>query len=194
MFVVFGLLGFAFRSVIPPFRSIISITFTLAVSFGMAVLVYQDGIFASWNLRSLTAVDLELSWLLPVMSFSIMVGLALDYDIFLITRICEFRFLEGYNHESSIAAGLEATGGIITSAGLIMAVSFGSLLASQSPAMDQWAFVVTFSVLLDTFVIRTILVPALITWSGEKYSWYPRTPPIARVTLSGFDNHPHAAE
>ena len=187
--VVFGLLGLVFRSIVPPLRSIVSITFTLAVSYGMTVLVYQDGIFGSWHLRSLTAVDQELSWLVPIMSFSIMVGLALDYDIFLITRVSEFRFLEGYSHQSSIAAGLDATGGVITSAGLIMAVSFGSLLASQSPALDQWAFVVTFSVLLDTFVVRTIFVPALMTWTGEKYSWYPRRLPIATVTLAGFDNH-----
>ena len=153
----------------------------------MTVMMYQDGILGSWHLRSLTAVDQELSWLVPVMSFSIMVGLALDYDIFLITRVSEFRFLKGYSHESSIAAGLDATGTVITSAGLIMAVSFGSLLASQSPALDQWAFVVTFSVLLDTFVVRTILVPALMTWTGEKYSWYPRRLPIPSVNLAGFD-------
>jgi uncharacterized membrane protein YdfJ with MMPL/SSD domain len=187
MVVVFGLLGLVFRSIVPPLRSIVSITFTLAVSFGMAVWVYQDGIFASWHLRSLTAVDPELSWLVPVMSFSIMVGLALDYDIFFLTRVAELRFLEGFSHESSLAAGLETTGGIITSAGLIMAVSFGSLLASRSPSLDQWAFVVTFSVLLDTFVVRTILVPAMMVWTGEKYSWYPRAIPTPTVTLAGFD-------
>jgi uncharacterized membrane protein YdfJ with MMPL/SSD domain len=187
MAVVFGLLGLVFRSIVPPLRSIVSITFTLAVSFGMAVLVYQEGFLARLHIGSLTAVDLELSWLVPVMSFSIIVGLALDYDIFLITRVSELRFLQGYSHESSIAAGLDGTGRIITSAGVIMAVSFGSLLASQSPALNQWAFVVTFSVLLDTFVVRTILVPAMMAWTGEKYSWYPRRLPTPTVTLAGFD-------
>lgn len=185
--IVFGLLGLVFRSIVPPLRSILSIGFTLTVSFGMGVLIYQDGFLSSLHLRSLTAVHPELSWLVPVMSFSIMVGLALDYDVFLFLRIFEFRFQEGYGHESSIAAGLEETGGIITSAGMIMALSFGSLLASQSPALDQWAFLVTFSVLLDTFIVRTVLVPAMTAWVGEKYSWYPRKMPTTTTTLYGFD-------
>jgi uncharacterized membrane protein YdfJ with MMPL/SSD domain len=185
--VVFVLLGCVFRSIIPPLRSVVSITFTLAVSFGLAVLVYQDGIWDSWHIRSLTAVDPEISWLVPIMSFSIIVGLALDYDVFLVTRILEFRFLEGYGHESSIAAGLDSTGGIITSAGCIMALSFGSLLGSQSPALDQWAFLVTTAVLLDTFVVRTILVPAMMGWTGSQYSWWPRTLPRTRIRLDGFD-------
>lgn len=185
--VVFCLLGVVFRSVVPPLRSIVSISFTLAVSFGMAVLVYQDGIWDRWHIRSFTAVDPELSWLVPIMSFSIVVGLALDYDVFLVTRVLEFRWLEKYGHESSIAAGLDASGGIITSAGVIMALAFGSLLASQSPALDQWAFIVTTAVLLDTFVVRSLLVPAMMGWTGSKYSWYPRSMPIPQTRLGGFD-------
>ena len=185
--VVFVLLGVVFRSIVPPLRSIVSISFTLVVSFGMAVLVYQDGIWDDWHMRSFTAVNPELSWLVPIMSFSIIVGLALDYDVFLVTRILEFRVLEKFGHESSIAAGLDATGGIITSAGLIMALAFGSLLASQSPALDQWAFLVTTAVLLDTFVVRTVLVPAMMGWTGSKHSWYPRLLPRPQVRLDGFD-------
>jgi uncharacterized membrane protein YdfJ with MMPL/SSD domain len=121
------------------------------------------------------------------MSFSIIVGLALDYDVFLVTRILEFRLEHGYKHESSIAAALDATGGIITAAGVIMAISFGSLLGSASPALDQWAFLLTTAVLVDTFLVRTLVVPTLTGWTG-KYSWFPRRHlPVGHVRLEGFD-------
>ena len=111
--VVFLLMGLFFGSFVPPLRSIVSISCTLTFSFGLAVLVYQDGIWNWTHIRSLIAVEGEICWLVPVMSFSIIVGLALDYDVFLVSRILEFR-LDGYHHQSSIVAGLDATGGIIT--------------------------------------------------------------------------------
>jgi uncharacterized membrane protein YdfJ with MMPL/SSD domain len=111
--VVFLLMGLFFGSFVPPLRSIVSISCTLAFSFGLAVLVYQDGLWDLTRIRSLIAVEGDICWLVPVMSFSIIVGLALDYDFFLVSRILEFR-LDGYQHQSSIVAGLDATGGIIT--------------------------------------------------------------------------------
>jgi uncharacterized membrane protein YdfJ with MMPL/SSD domain len=121
------------------------------------------------------------------MSFSIMVGLALDYDVFLVTRILEFR-CSGYKHKSSIAAGLDATGGIITAAGIIMAVSFGSLLSSASPALNQWSFLLTTGVLIDTFVVRTTVVPALMAMVDGKHAWYPRQLGDGQIRLDGFDS------
>jgi predicted RND superfamily exporter protein len=186
--VVFLLLGLFFGSIVPPLRSVVSISCTLSVSFGLAVLVYQDGILSQTHMRSLMAFEPELCWLVPIMSFSIIVGLALDYDVFLVTRILEFRLQHGYRHESSIAAALDATGGIITAAGIIMAISFGSLLGSSSPALNQWSFLLTTAVLVDTFVVRTIVVPTLTGWTG-KYSWFPRTNlPVGHVRLEGFDS------
>jgi uncharacterized membrane protein YdfJ with MMPL/SSD domain len=184
--VVFLLMGLFFGSFVPPLRSIVSISCTLAFSFGLAVLVYQDGLWDWTNIRSLIAVEGDICWLVPVMSFSIIVGLALDYDVFLVSRILEFR-LDGYHHQSSIVAGLDATGGIITAAGVIMAISFGSLLGSQSPGMYQWSFLLTTAVLLDTFVIRSIVVPILTGLAGPKYCWYPRELPQGRVRFDGYD-------
>jgi uncharacterized membrane protein YdfJ with MMPL/SSD domain len=122
------------------------------------------------------------------MAFSIIVGLALDYDVFLISRILEYR-QEGLDHESSIVAGLYSTGGIITAAGLIMAVAFGGLMFSSSPVLYQWSFLLTSAVLLDTFVIRTLVVPIVLGWTG-KFSWWPRRlPPVLVVeTANSVDS------
>ena len=198
--VVMILMGLFFHSIVPPLRSIVSIVCTLSFSYGLAVLVYEDGVFddVSTHFRSIMALSAttttisespaELCWLVPIMSFSIMIGLALDYDVFLISRIYEFRFLHSYQHDTSIVAGLDATGGIITAAGIIMAISFGSVLAiSDSPALQQWSFLLTTAVLLDTFVVRTILVPTLTGWIGPKYGWYPLSLPLGNVRWGNFD-------
>ena len=80
-----------------------------------------------------------LCWLVPVMSFSILVGLSLDYDVFLISRIVEYREL-GVSDEGSILFGLYKTGRIITAAGIIMAIAFAGLLMSEEGTMNQLSF------------------------------------------------------
>lgn len=182
--VVFFLMGIFFKSVFPPIRSIVSISLTLAFSFGLSVLVFQDGVWNSTHFRAFTSVGDEVCWLVPIMSFSIVVGLALDYDVFLIYRILEYR-LEGYEHRSSVALGLDATGGIITAAGVIMAVAFGSLMFSSNPVLYQWSFLVTSAVLLDTFVVRTIIVPILTGLAGQ-HCWWPRRLPDEQICFEEF--------
>jgi predicted RND superfamily exporter protein len=207
--VVMAFMGWFFQSVVPPLRSIVSIFFTITFSYGLAVLVFQDGMIQDWttHLRTLAAIaegtkkgsttsysssaTAELCWLVPIMSFSIIVGLALDYDVFLVSRIYEFRFHHSYQHASSIVAGLDATGGIITAAGIIMALSFGSLLTSASPALQQWSFLLTTAVFLDTFVVRSVVVPILAGWTGPEYGWYPQTVTRGSVRWEGFDTEPY---
>ena len=192
MLVVFLLMGVFFQSIVTPFRSIVSICMTLSFVFGLCVLVFQRGILNWTQVPSWTSTGGEISWLVPVMAFSIIVGLALDYDVFLISRILEYRTDNGYDHQSSIAAGLHATGGIITAAGVIMAVAFGGLMFSSSPVLYQWSFLLTTAVLLDTFVIRTLVVPIVMGWTG-KFSWWPRSLPEERqMRLTETDESIHS--
>jgi uncharacterized membrane protein YdfJ with MMPL/SSD domain len=182
---VFLLMGSSFRSVFLPLRSVFSIGLTLAFTFGLGVLVYEKGIAEWTGVQALSASHHEFCWLVPVMSFSLIVGLALDYDVFLVSRILEYR-LDGYEHKSSIAAALHSTGGIITAAGIIMAVAFGSLLLSSSPVLCQWSFLITAAVLFDTFVVRTIVVPIVTSLAGGSRCFWPRALPEPRVTMPEF--------
>ena len=192
MVVVFLLFGVFFQSIVAPLRSIVSIAMTLCFVFGLCVLVYQHGILNWTRIPSWTSTGDEISWLVPVMSFSIIVGLALDYDCFLISRILEYRTNNGLDHESSIVAGLYSTGGIISSAGIIMAVAFGGLMFSSSPVLYQWSFLLTSAVLLDTFVIRTLIVPIVMGWTG-KLSWWPRhLPEVSVIQMAGSDDSRHS--
>jgi len=169
---VFLITALFFRSIVTPLRSVISITMTLACVYGLVELVYQN------KLKTI-------SWMTVPMSFSIIVGLGLDYDIFLINRILEYR-IAGYDHHSSIIAGLYQTGSIITAAGLVMAVSFGGLIFSASPAVYQWSFSLTIAVLIDTFLMKSCVVPILLAKTG-KISWWPRKLPQSIKSLDSIE-------
>jgi len=170
--IVFVFMGISFRSIGVPVRSVLSIGATLSFVYGLAVLVYQYGAFDWTHLRCVERVG-AISFLPPIMAFTVIVGLGLDYDVFLTTRILEYRSL-GYTHTSSILLGLEKTGRIITAAGIIMCVAFGGLLFSDTLVLNQFSFFLVSAVMLDTFVIRTILVPIVLELCGDRWGWWPR--------------------
>ena len=168
---VFVFVGIAFRSVFVPLRSVVSIATTLCIVYGMAVLTYEYGAFSWTGLPGLSKMG-ALGWLAPAMMFSVIVGFGLDYDIFLLTAILEARE-QGFGEKASILSGLARTGSIITAAGIIMAIAFMGLLFSSIPALNQLSFFLVVSVLVDTFVVRTFLVPALMRILGS-LNWWPR--------------------
>jgi len=182
--IVFFILFLFTRSVLVPIRSICSISLTLFVVFGSLVLVYQDGILNGLQIRSLHGTG-EISWLAPLLAFSTTIGLGLDYDLFVTSRVLELR-MQGYSHNGSIAAGLYYTGKIVTAAGIIMAIAFGGLLMSTSPILNQWSFLLTCAVLVDTFLVRTIIVPILLQLLGD-FAWWPKAlpQPQSSVLLDG---------
>merc|ERR1712187_904388 len=93
-------------------------------TYGMALYVYEEGVLAWLNIPALSPTgDAGLDWSVPVFTLTFLVGLALDYDVFLFERVREFRE-EGFGDRESIQLGLAATGGTISSAGIIMAFTF----------------------------------------------------------------------
>eukprot|EP00931_Biecheleriopsis_adriatica_P065822 TRINITY_DN40294_c0_g1_i1.p1 TRINITY_DN40294_c0_g1~~TRINITY_DN40294_c0_g1_i1.p1 ORF type:complete len:784 (+),score=130.11 TRINITY_DN40294_c0_g1_i1:263-2353(+) len=165
-----------FRSVMLPLRLAFALLFTLAATFGVAVVVYQTPLlhgFFPW----LADYD-GLTYEVVPLAVCVAVALGLDYDIFLVSRIVEFR-LEGFSDRSSIVLGVASTGGIISGAGAIMAVAFSGLFFSNKLLHQQFALLLVTSVLLDTFVVRTVLVPALMLSAGE-WNWWPREMPALK--------------
>ncbi len=124
---------------------------------------------------------------LPTFAFIFLVALGVDYNIFLMSRIRE----EAARQETkeAVITGLERTGGVITSAGLILAGTFGALMTLPLTSLFQIGFVVAFGLLVDTFLVRTILVPAIAFKLGER-NWWPsrvrhdETPPPSPITPS----------
>jgi RND superfamily putative drug exporter len=110
---------------------------------------------------------------LPLFAFIFLVALGVDYNVFLLARIREER--EHGRTEHAVTAALERTGGVITSAGLVLAATFGVLMALELEALFQIGFVVALGLLADTFLVRALLVPAIAVLLGERI-WWPSIP------------------
>eukprot|EP00755_Sulcionema_specki_P024091 Sspe_Gene.80441::Locus_50807_Transcript_1_1_Confidence_1.000_Length_2804::g.80441::m.80441/K06994/K06994; putative drug exporter of the RND superfamily len=170
--VVLVFVAVAFRSIFIPLRSVLTIALTVAWVYGFGVRTYQYGDLEWMHFSGFKSTH-AMVYIIPLMSFSIVVGIGLDYDIFLVTRIVEYRRL-GYSTPDAIVYGMTQTGYIITAAGVIMAIAFSGLLFSQEPFMHQLSFFMVFAVLFDTFVVRSVLVPACMGILGE-WNWWPFT-------------------
>jgi RND superfamily putative drug exporter len=115
---------------------------------------------------------------LPIFAFIFLVALGVDDNIFLMTRVREER-ARGLSTRDAVIAGLERTGGVITSAGLILAGTFAALMALDLEALFQVGFTVTLGLLVDAFVVRTFLVPSLALMLDERNWWPQRAAPAA---------------
>jgi len=169
--VVFILMGFFFMSAFVPIRLFLTIAVPMSLVYGLSVLTYQKGLLQSLNWSSVGDTH-GLYWLIPVMTVTILCGLALDYDIFLFARIYEYKMIAGLSTKESIKHGIYDTGSIITAAGCIMAIAFCGLLFSEITSLNQVGFILVVAVLVDTFIIRTLLVPSILSLSKE-INWWP---------------------
>ena len=117
----------------------------------------------------------------PLFAFVFLVALGVDYSIFLMTRAREEVAFHGPH--AGMMRGLAVTGGVITSAGIVLAATFAALAVIPILFLAQIAFIVAFGVLLDTFVVRTFLVPAAAIDMGS-FTWWPFTPKPTRHQLA----------
>ena len=150
--------------------------------FGLAVTVYQKGTLngVGWG-----AVESDgtggISWLLPCSTVFLLIGLALDYDIFLFSRVYELR-KSGMSDRMAINKAVEVSGPVISAAGVIMALAFAGMLANDDKFLNEFGFIAILGVLLDTFVVRTILVPAILSLGGW-LNWWPAAMPKVEVEV-----------
>lgn len=171
------LVGFAFKSIMVPLRALFTTAVTLSFVYGFADMTYEYGALNWTGLKGLQSTQ-AVFWLIPLLSFCIIIGIGLDYDIFLLVRVHEY-WMEGYTLRESLLRGLSKTGHIISAAGVIMAIAFSGLLFSSQPAVNQLAFFLVVSVLFDTFIVRPIMVPALMILL-RRASFWPSKQPIRR--------------
>jgi len=174
----FLLISLRFKAAIIPFKLVITVVVPILFVFGSCVGVYQYGALNFLNIEAFKAdigVNSGISWLLPVSTVFLLSGLALDYDIFLYSRVFEFR-KEGNSNLLSIVKAVEITGPTISSAGVIMALAFLGMVAGSNKFLNQFGFVMILGVLLDTFVVRTLLVPSLLSLGGFLNYWPMKMP------------------
>ncbi len=173
--VVMLVVAILLKSAFVPVRLLLTLIVPIAAVYGLAVLVYQDG-FLNWLGWDALSNDIGgFYWDIPIFSFIVLLGLALDYDVFIISRIIEYR-VQSYSNPAAIVLGLYDTGPIITAAGLIMAISFMSLFFMEAPAVQQIGWILVSAVLIDTFIVRSIVVPCVMSFA-DKIGWWPRQVP-----------------
>jgi len=169
LLVTFVILMLFFHSVLLPIKAILLNLASLIASFGVLVYAFQFG-----NLESVLGFH-SLGALLsytPVLLFSILFGLSTDYEVFLLTRVREY-FRQGFSNEESVALGLDHTAGIITAAGGIMVAVFSSFALTQVLVIKELGFGLAVAILLDTTLVRMVLVPATMKLMGDWNWWMP---------------------
>jgi RND superfamily putative drug exporter len=159
--VVLVLLALLLRSLVSAALLLATVVLSYAATIGVAAVLFNQ-------VLELPPADPSV----PLYAFVFLVALGVDYNIFLMSRVRE----ESQRHGTveGIRRGLSVTGGVITSAGVVLAATFAALLVIPLVFMAQMAFLVAFGVLLDTLVVRSVLVPAAATDLGRRLWWPSR--------------------
>jgi putative drug exporter of the RND superfamily len=166
----FLLLLLAFRSVIVSATAIVMNLLSVGAAYGALTLVFQHGWGA--DVVGLTKVESIESWV-PLLMFCVLFGLSMDYQVFLLSRIRE-RWYETRESGESVVFGVQSTAGIITGAALIMVAVFMGMGSGRMVVLQELGFGLAIAVLLDAFVVRVIVAPAMISLIGDRYWWMPR--------------------
>lgn len=157
--VVFLVLAFLLRSLVAPLLLVAVNVLSFLATLGVSAFLFNH-VFGFANSDPST----------PLYAFVFLIALGIDYSIFLMTRAREEVPERGTR--AAVLVALAVTGGVITSAGIVLAATFASLFLLPLVFMAQLAFFVAFGVLLDTFVVRTLLVPGLVHELGDR-TWWP---------------------
>ncbi|MFF9199495.1 MMPL family transporter [Streptomyces sp. NPDC014779] len=146
------------RSLLLPVLLVVTVGLNFLATLGVSALVFE-------HVLGFTGTDAAV----PLYGFVFLVALGVDYNIFLMSRVREETVLHGTRE--GVRRGLVATGGVITSAGVVLAATFAALAVIPLAFLVQIAFIVAFGVLLDTLVVRSLLVPALVRDIGPAVWW-----------------------
>lgn len=147
------------RSVLVPVLLVATVALNFLATLGVSTLVFE-------HLLGFSGTDASV----PLYGFVFLVALGVDYNIFLMSRVREEALAHGTRQ--GVLRGLTTTGGVITSAGVVLAATFAALMVIPLAFLVQIAFIVAFGVLLDTLVVRSLLVPALVIDIGPR-AWWP---------------------
>jgi RND superfamily putative drug exporter len=177
------LLLVVFRSVLVPIKAALLNLLSIGAALGVITFVFQDGHLASLLGVQTTA---PIEPFLPVMLFAIIFGLSMDYEVFLVTRMHE-EWQHSRNPGYAVRHGLALTGKVVMAAAIIMISVFGSFMFGGDRTIKLFGLGLASAVLFDAFVIRLVLVPALMHLFGRASWWMPRAVDrrLPRLSIEG---------
>ncbi|WHT18546.1 MMPL family transporter [Crossiella sp. CA-258035] len=168
--VILVVLALLLRSLLAPLLLMLTVVLSFAATLGVSALVFN-------HVFDFPGADPGV----PLYAFVFLVALGIDYNIFLMTRVREEAARRGT--EAGTLVGLSVTGGVITSAGVVLAATFAALAVLPILFLAQIAFLVAFGVLLDTLVVRSLLVPALAVDLGRAIWWPSKLSRARKVSV-----------
>jgi uncharacterized membrane protein YdfJ with MMPL/SSD domain len=166
----FLLLFLAFGSVILPIKAIVMNVLSLSATFGVVVWIFQDGHLS--GLLHFTPTG-TIDPTMPILMLAIIFGLSMDYEVFLLSRIRERYDVTGDN-AAAVASGLQRTGGVITSAALLLVIVIGAFSASGITFIKLMGVGMIVALIVDATIVRILLVPATMRLLGRANWWAPR--------------------
>ncbi|MEU1202629.1 MMPL family transporter [Streptomyces sp. NPDC005813] len=165
----FLLLMLVFRSVLVPLKAALGFLLSIGAALGTVVAVFQWG----WLSDALGVEQTgPIASTMPIFMVGIVFGLAMDYEVFLVTRMREAH-ASGQTAREAVVAGFHHGGRVVTAAAVIMTVVFGSFIASGEDSVKMIGLGLAVAVLLDAFVVRMAIVPAVLALLGEAAWWLP---------------------
>ena len=166
----FMLLMLMFRSLLVPLKATLGFLLTIGAAFGATVAIFQWG----W-LASLVGLDTAgpLVSFLPILLIGILFGLAMDYEVFLVSRMRE-DFVHGDTAREAVVAGVGHGARVVVAAALIMMSVFAGFVLVEDPIIKSMGFALALGVAVDAFVVRLSIVPAVMSFLGDRAWWLPR--------------------
>jgi RND superfamily putative drug exporter len=157
------------RSLFAAVKAILLNLLSVGASFGALVLVFQEG--HGSRLFGLHAPTGTVYPIVPILSFAVVFGLSMDYEVFLVARVLDERRL-GLSERSAVVEGLARTAGLITSAAAVMIAVFIAFTVGDFLVVKMLGFTLAVAVFIDATVVRVIVCPALLQWAGD-WNWWP---------------------
>lgn len=163
------LLLVVFRSILIPIKAALGFLLSIVAALGAVVLVFQDGVLAGIFGVEVTG---PIQSAVPIFMIGVVFGLAMDYEVFLVSRMRE-AYVRGEAPMEAIASGLRLSSRIVVAAALIMMAVFGGFVVEQDAFIKMLGFALASAVLFDAFVVRLAIVPAAMALLGRRAWWIP---------------------
>jgi len=161
----FILLMLVFRSVLIPLTATLGFLLSVLATLGATVAVFQEGAFGWFEGQPIVSF-------MPIFLIGVVFGLAMDYQVFLVTRIREAH-IHGASFREAVVDGFRNSARVVTAAALIMTSVFAAFMLIDEPIIKSMGFALAIAVLFDAFVVRMVLIPALLYLMHEKAWWLP---------------------
>ncbi|MFG1921691.1 MMPL family transporter [Cryptosporangium sp. NPDC048952] len=186
------LLMLVFRSILVPLKAAAGFLLTVGTTFGITVWIFQEG-----HLADLVGVSTPgpLVSFLPILLIGILFGLAMDYEVFLVSRMRE-DFVHGEGAQEAVVSGMGHGARVVTAAALIMTSVFAGFVLIDDPTIKSVGFALALGVAVDAFIVRMTIVPAVISLFGRAAWWLPRwlNRILPNVDIEGEKLREHLAE